>query len=91
MASWSALWRGAAPGDVPLTIAPHNAFAQNDTVDVVQYINAVVGAPSNSIKVGCTDDVTYHNNNQRTGWNETEQALTPANVRDRRSSGCCRP
>ncbi len=71
---------GAAPGDVPLTIAPHNAFAQNDTVDVVQYINAVVSAPSNSIKVGCTDDVTYHNNNQRTGWNETEQALTPANV-----------
>jgi hypothetical protein len=71
---------GAAPGDAPLTIAPHNAFALNDTVDVVQYINAIVSAPSNSVKVGCTNDVTYHNNNQRTGWNETEQVLTPANV-----------
>lgn len=71
---------GAAPGDVPLTIAPPNAFAANDTVEVVQYINAITSPASNIVKVGCTDAVTYHYNNERTGWNDTEQVLTPANV-----------
>lgn len=71
---------GAAPGDVPLTIAPPNAFALNDTVQVLQYINAITSPKSNTVKVGCTNVQTYHYNSQRTGWNDTEQTLTPANV-----------
>jgi hypothetical protein len=71
---------GAASGDVPLTIAPPNSFADNDTVEVVQYINAITSPVSNSVKVGCTNAVTYHYNNERTGWNDAERTLTPANV-----------
>jgi hypothetical protein len=71
---------GAAPGDVPLDIAPPSAFAEGDTVQVVEYIgNNLVF--SNTIIVGCTNTVTYHNDSQRTGWNPKENTLTPANVR----------
>jgi hypothetical protein len=71
---------GAAPGDAWLTIAPPNAFAANDSVQVLQYINAITSPKSNSVKVDCTNAVTYHYNSQRTGWNDAEQILTPANV-----------
>jgi hypothetical protein len=71
---------GAAPGDVPLTIAPSQAFAINDTVEVLQYINAITSPKSNNVKVGCTNVVTYHYNVERTGWDEAEQVLTPATV-----------
>ena len=70
---------GAAPGDVPLDIAPPAVFAQNDKVQVVEYINNLV-AFSNEVTVGCTNITTYHNDNQRTGWNPHENTLTPANV-----------
>lgn len=70
---------GAAPGDVPLDIAPPNAFAENDTVQVVEYIGSNV-VLSNKITVGCTNVITYHNDSQRTGWNHNENTLTPSNV-----------
>ena len=70
---------GAAPGDVPLDIAPPNFFAENDVVQVVEYIGSNV-VLSNKITVGCTSVVTYHNESQRTGWNHNENTLTPANV-----------
>ena len=70
---------GAGPGDVPLDIAPPSVFAQNDKVQVVEYINTLV-AFSNEVVVGCTNVTTYHNDNQRTGWNSQENTLTPANV-----------
>jgi len=70
---------GAAPGDVPLDLAPPAFFAQNDTVQVVEYIgtNFVM---SNTVIVGCTNTVTYHNDDQRTGWNPSENTLKPSNV-----------
>ncbi len=70
---------GAAPGDVPLDIAPAASFAQNDTVQVVEYIGSNV-VFSNTVTVGCTSIITYHNDPQRTGWNPSENTLTPANV-----------
>jgi len=70
---------GAAPGDVPLDIAPPASFAHNDTVQVVEYIGTNV-VTSNSVIVGCTSIVTYHNDPQRTGWNSAENTLTPTNV-----------
>lgn len=71
---------GAAPGDVPLDIAPPNAFVQGDTVQVVEYISSNV-VFSNTVIVGCTSVVTYHNDDQRTGWNSHENTLTTGNVR----------
>ena len=70
---------GAAPGDVPLDIAPPAVFAEGDTVQVVEYIGTNV-VLSNKVIVGCTSVVTYHNNDQRTGWNPVENTLTTANV-----------
>jgi hypothetical protein len=35
---------------------------------------------TNAVVVGCTDVLTYHNDPQRTGWNDQENILTPANV-----------
>jgi hypothetical protein len=70
---------GAAPGKVPLDISPPANFAQNDKVEVVEYIgNDVV--TSNTVIVGCHDIITYHNDSLRTGWNAAENTLTPANV-----------
>jgi hypothetical protein len=70
---------GAAPGDVPLDLAPPAVFANNDTVKVVEYIGSIV-ASSNNVVVGCTSVTTYHNNSARTGWNDKENTLTTANV-----------
>jgi hypothetical protein len=70
---------GAAPGDVPLDIAPPAEFTQGATVQVVEYIGTNV-VLSNTVIVGCTSVVTYHNDNQRTGWNEAENTLTTTNV-----------
>jgi len=70
---------GAAPGDVPLDLAPPHTFAQNDKVQVVEYIGSLV-VYSNEIIVGCTHVTTYHNDNNRTGWNRAENTLTTANV-----------
>ncbi len=71
---------GAAPGDVPLDLAPPNVFKQGNTVQVVEYIGSNF-VFSNKIIVGCTSVVTYHNDNKRTGWNQSENTLTTANVR----------
>ncbi len=71
---------GAAPGDVALNLAPPNVLAQNDKVQVAEYIGSIV-AVSNVVTVGCHDVVTYHNDNGRTGWNPSENTLTPANVK----------
>ena len=70
---------GAGPGDVELNLATPNDFAQGDTIQVVEYIglNTVF---SNKITVGCTSTLTYHNDPQRTGWNRSENTLTPSNV-----------
>jgi hypothetical protein len=71
---------GAGPGDVPLDIASPAAFAQNDAIQVAEYIgnNAVL---SNTVIVGgCSSTTTYHQDPQRTGWNASENTLTPANV-----------
>src|ERR1019366_8284712 len=46
---------------------------------VVEYIGTNV-ILSNTITVGCTNTITYHNDSQRTGWNQAENTLTPANV-----------
>jgi hypothetical protein len=70
---------GAAPGDVPLDIAPPTFFTQNDNVQVVEYIATNV-VMSNTVVVGCTSVVTYHDDPQRTGWNAVENTLTPSNV-----------
>jgi hypothetical protein len=70
---------GAAPGDVPLDIAPIATLAENDSVQVVEYIGTIV-THSNTVKVECHDVVTYHNDAQRTGRNPHENTLTPANV-----------
>jgi len=75
---------GAAPGNVPLDIIPHESFQTSDKVQVVEYIAAspsdIINASSNIVTVECENVVTYHNDAQRTGWNSKEHALTPANV-----------
>ena len=71
---------GAAPGDVPLDIAPPAAFVEDDSVEVAEYIGTGPPVLSDTVVVGCTSATTYHNNNQRTGWNPHENTLTPANV-----------
>jgi hypothetical protein len=70
---------GAAPGDVSLNLVPPATFAQNDQVQVAEYIGSIVSL-SNTVKVECHDVITYHNDNGRTGWNPNENTLTPANV-----------
>jgi len=70
---------GAGPGDVPLDIAPIASFAENDSVEVVEYLGSILTV-SNTVKVGCHDVITYHNDSQRTGWNQHENTLTSANV-----------
>lgn len=71
---------GAGPGEIPLDLAPPHVFAQNDKVQVVEYIGALV-VESNQVIVGCTHVITYHNDNNRTGWNPAENTLTTSNVR----------
>jgi hypothetical protein len=70
---------GAAPGEVPLDLAPGAKFNINDKVRVAEYIGSIV-AYSNTVTVGCHDVLTYHNDSQRTGWNPRENTLTPGNV-----------
>ncbi len=73
---------GAAPGDVPLSIAPPSAFAVGDTVAVVEYIGSLISPSSNVVTVNCAAQnvVTQHNNNARQGAQLAERILTPANV-----------
>ena len=73
---------GAAPGDVPLSIAPPSAFAVGDQVSVVEYIGALVSPSSNVVTVNCAAQnvVTQHNNNARQGAQLAEKILTPATV-----------
>jgi hypothetical protein len=70
---------GAAPGDAPVNLIPGANVLENDTVQVFEYIGALVAA-SNTTVVGCTGTETYHNVSLRTGWNRAENTLTPANV-----------
>jgi len=72
---------GAAPGDTPLDIAAPAFFAAGDTAQIAEYIGnrAVL---SNKVQVGgCNDAVTYHQDNQRTGWNASEKILNTSNVK----------
>ncbi|PWT77688.1 MAG: hypothetical protein C5B58_16420 [Acidobacteria bacterium] len=69
----------AGPGDVSLGIAPPTHLAVGDIIQVSQRLGGSVAA-SNTILVGCTDILTYHNDPQRTGWNQSENTLTAANV-----------
>jgi len=71
---------GAAPGDVPLDIAPPAAFATGDSIQVAEYIGSSITL-SNKVDVGCTNVLEYHNDSQRTGWNPVEKTLTTSNVR----------
>jgi hypothetical protein len=73
---------GAAPGDVPLSIAPPASFKVGDDVRVVEYIGSLVSPGSNVITVNCAAQnvVTQHNNNARQGAQLAEKTLTPANV-----------
>jgi hypothetical protein len=73
---------GAAPGDVPLAIAPPSAFAVGDTVQVIEYIGTIVSPSSNIVTVNCAKQnvITQHNNNARQGGQLAESMLTPANV-----------
>jgi hypothetical protein len=71
---------GAAPGDVPIGIAPPGAFAKGDKVQVVQYIGTVVSPPSNTVIVDCDSVTTYHYDNLRSGLYANETALTPGAV-----------
>ncbi|MBV8066983.1 MAG: hypothetical protein JO113_03320, partial [Candidatus Eremiobacteraeota bacterium] len=73
---------GAAPGDVPIDIAPPQQFQTGDHVQVVQYIGSLVGAPSNTVVVNCASQnvVTQHNDNARDGAQLHETALTPTTV-----------
>jgi hypothetical protein len=70
---------GATPGDAPLDLAAFATLANNDNLQVAEYIGSV-SALSNPVKVECRDVATYHNDAQRTGWNSSENTLTPANV-----------
>ena len=73
---------GAAPGDVPLAIAPPSAFAVGDQVSVVEYIGTLVSPSSNVVTVNCAAQnvVTQHNNNARQGAQLAEKILTPGTV-----------
>ena len=73
---------GAAPGTVPLSIAPPSAFAVGDQVSVVEYIGTLVSPSSNVVTVNCAAQnvVTQHNNNARQGAQLAEKVLTPATV-----------
>ncbi|MEO8937772.1 MAG: hypothetical protein ABI277_03025 [Burkholderiaceae bacterium] len=72
---------GAAPGDVPLDIAPPATFANGDIVQVIEYIGAhsVMSAP---LIVNCfaQNVVTQHNDNARQGAQLAETTLTPSSV-----------
>jgi hypothetical protein len=69
----------AGPGEVSLDFAPPARLAPGDTVQVEERAGNGV-ARSNTVIVGCTDVLTYHNDPQRTGWNQNETTLTTANV-----------
>jgi hypothetical protein len=65
----------AGSGDLSIDVAPPARLSPGDTVQIAS------GATlSNAIVVGCTDVLTYHNDSQRTGWNQNENTLTTANV-----------
>jgi len=68
-----------ASGQVSLDVAPPGRLARGDTVRVAQQ-TADGTTLTNAIVVGCVDVLTYHNNAQRTGWNDQENTLTAANV-----------
>jgi hypothetical protein len=73
---------GAAPGDVPIDIAPPNQFQTGDHVTVVEYMGPTISQPSNTVVVNCAKQnvVTQHNNNARQGAQLYETTLTPSNV-----------
>ncbi len=73
---------GAAPGDVPLAIAPPSTFAEGDQVSVSEYIGTTVSPGSNVVTVNCAPQnvVTQHNDNARDGAQLHETTLGPANV-----------
>ena len=66
-------------GDVSLDVAPPAHLARGDAVRVAQQTAAGI-TYTNTVVVGCVDVLTYHNDPQRTGWNNQEASLTPSNV-----------
>ena len=71
---------GASPGDLVLSLGGGARWNDGDVVTAVQYLGPTLSPVSNSVIVGCTDVVTYHNDNARTGQNLKETVLSPANV-----------
>jgi hypothetical protein len=71
--------RSAALGEVSLEIPDTEHLSPGDLVQVAQQVGNSTTL-SNSIVVGCTDVLTYHNDPRRTGWNAAENTLTAANV-----------
>jgi hypothetical protein len=68
-----------APGEISLVVALPAHLAQGDVVRVAQQ-TAAGTTLTNAVSVGCVDVLTYHNDQQRTGWNDKENTLTTANV-----------
>jgi LGFP repeat len=75
-------YSGAAPGDVPIDIAPPAALSNGDNVQIAEYVGtrSVLSARA---YVNCFKQnvLTQHNNNQRTGAQLAETKLTPINVK----------
>jgi hypothetical protein len=68
-----------AAGEVFLEVAAPTSLAQGDVVRVAQQTGDGTTI-TNAVLVGCVDVLTYHNDQQRTGWNDKESILTTANV-----------
>jgi hypothetical protein len=66
-------------GNVYLEVGPPARFAFGDSVQVAQR-TADGNTLTNIVVVGCVDILTYHNDPQRTGWNDHENNLTTADV-----------
>ncbi len=72
---------GAVPGDLELAIGGGQALNTGDTLTAYQYAGSTISPASAAVVVGgCSEAVTYHNNNARTGLNPNETILTPSNV-----------
>ncbi len=69
----------AGSGELTIDVGAPARLSAGDTVQVAQE-SAGATTLSNTIVVGCTDVLTYHNDSRRNGWNQTENTLTAANV-----------
>jgi len=73
---------GAVAGDLVLPLGGGLHLAAGDVLTAYQYAGTDLSPVSASLVVGeCSDVVTYHNDDARTGLNPNEKILTPANVK----------